>query len=116
MVKGKMISEIGRNLKIVFTIFFCKIYSSLRIPLVHESTEVRAATLRTIRHLTKTLEDVQSLNELHIPYLITRCLDIELDNKVERLQVLKLARHLNFVARGLDFPLMLLRSIVAIGK
>ena len=43
-------------------------------------------------------------------------LDIELDNKVERLQVLKLARHLNFVAQGLDFPLMLLRSIVAIGK
>ena len=111
-----MISDIGRNLKIVFTIFFYKIFSSLRIPLVHESTEVRAATLRTIRHLTKTLEDVQSLNDLHIPYLITRCLDIELDNKVERLQVLKLARHLNFVAQGLDFPLMLLRSIVAIGK
>ena len=58
-----------------------------------------------MRHLTKTKETLQNLNNLHIPYLITRCLDIELDNKVERLQALKLVRNLAFIShQSDDFP------------
>ena len=84
------------------------------MPLIHDSTEVRAATLRTMRHLTKTKNDLKQLNDLHIPYLVTRCLDLELDNKVERLQALKLARNLAYISLSSEedvFPLLLLRSI-----
>ena len=70
-----------------------------------------------MRHLTKTKETLQNLNNLHIPYLITRCLDIELDNKVERLQALKLVRNLAFISHQSDnFPVLLLRSVVAIAE
>ena len=89
-------------------------FFSLRVPLIHDSTEVRAATLRTMRHLTKTKNDLKQLNDLHIPYLVTRCLDLELDNKVERLQALKLARNLAYISLSSEedvFPLLLLRSI-----
>ena len=43
---------------------------SLRIPLVNESTEIRAATLRTIRHLTTTSEAARAISTLNIHYLI----------------------------------------------
>ena len=93
------------SFSVEFNLKFYIFHYSLRIPLVHESTEVRAATLRTMRHLTKTKETLQNLNNLHIPYLITRCLDIELDNKVERLQALKLVRNLAFIShQSDDFP------------
>ena len=67
-----------------------------------------------MRHLTKTKNDLKQLNDLHIPYLVTRCLDLELDNKVERLQALKLARNLAYISLSSEedvFPLLLLRSI-----
>ena len=92
---------------------------SLRIPLVHESTDVRAATIRTLRHLIKTSDDCQALVTFNMHYLIARCLDIELDNKVERIQALKLARSLFYQANnGQQYlpPLILLRSIVAIAE
>ena len=82
--------------------------------MIHDSTEVRAATLRTLRHLTKTKNDLKQLNDLHVPYLVTRCLDLELENKVERLQALKLARNLAYISLSSEedvFPLILLRSI-----
>ena len=82
---------------------------SLRIPLIHESTEVRAATLRTLRHLIKKSEDVQALETLNVHYLVTRCLDLELENKVERVQALKLARSAAFIDSGRHFPPALLR-------
>lgn len=88
----------------------------LRIPLVHESADVRAAALRSLRHLTKTLEDVEAILRLNIHYLITRCLDIELDNKVERIQALKLARSIALIGQGKLFPMILLRSIVSIAE
>ena len=45
-------------------------FFSLRIPLVNESTEIRAATLRTIRHLTTTNEAATAISILNIHYLI----------------------------------------------
>lgn len=53
---------------------------------------------------------------LNVHYLITRCLDIELDNKVERIQALKMARALAFIGQGQLFPMILLRSIVSIAE
>ena len=88
----------------------------LRIPLVHESSDVRAATIRTLRHLIKTSEDSQALVTFNMHYLIARCLDIELDNKVERIQALKLARNLLYQGQGQDLPMILLRSIVAVAE
>lgn len=88
----------------------------LRIPLINESTEIRAATLRTLRHLLRTSESAQAITTLNIHYLISRCLDIELDNKIERLQALKLCRSLAFVQQGQYFPMILLKSLVAIAE
>ena len=95
---------------------FNSFFFSLRIPLVNESTEIRAATLRTIRHLTTTSEAARAISILNIHYLISRCLDIELDNKIERLQALKLCRILTFLNQGQCFPMILLRSLVAIAE
>ena len=89
---------------------------SLRIPLVHESTEIRAATLRTLRHLTTTSEAAKAVTTLNIHYLISRCLDIELDNKIERLQALKICRNLALIQMGEFFPEILLRSLVSIAE
>ena len=45
----------------------------LRIPLVHESADIRAAALRTLRQLTKSMDDVEAMLSLNVHYLITRC-------------------------------------------
>ena len=53
---------------LLHTMFYT--FFSLRIPLVNESTEIRAATLRTIRHLTTTNEAATAISILNIHYLI----------------------------------------------
>ena len=45
---------------------------SLRIPLTHESPEVRAATLRALRKSVSEEEHVQTINRLNIQFLIAR--------------------------------------------
>ena len=44
----------------------------LRVPLIHESSEVRASTLRTIRLLVSEAEHVDLLYEINMHYLIVR--------------------------------------------
>ncbi len=88
----------------------------LRIPLVNESTEIRAATLRTLRLLIKTGEAARAITTLNIHYLVSRCLDIELDNKIERLQALKMCRCLAYTDQGEHFPMILIKSLVAIAE
>ena len=82
------------------------------------SPDVRAGTLRAVRYLVRSLLDVMALSSvqvmlliqnicnnvlgiwccrmkvifLQLPLLLTRTLDLDLDNKGERLQGVKLAR------------------------
>jgi len=45
---------------------------SLRVALVHEASQVRAAALRAVRYLLKDEKDVRILNKLRYPCLISR--------------------------------------------
>ena len=73
---------------------------------------MRAGTLRAVRYLVRSLLDVMALSSvqvmltglniksivsyvLQLPLLLTRTLDLDLDNKGERLQGVKLARRSN---------------------
>ena len=85
----------------------------LRIPLVHESSEIRASTLKTIRLLLSEYEDVNIIQEINLHHLIVRSLDIDLDNKLERIQALKLVRKCAQLGSK-DFPLCLARAVVAL--
>ena len=74
---------------------------------------MRAGTLRAVRYLVRSLLDVMALSSvqvmltglniksivsyvLQLPLLLTRTLDLDLDNKGERLQGVKLARRSNY--------------------
>ncbi|XP_050686343.1 rapamycin-insensitive companion of mTOR-like isoform X3 [Eriocheir sinensis] len=91
--------------------YFCL----LRCCLVQSGKEVRAGGLRLLRYLIFTKEDVQALNTVNVMPLIIRCMDISLDNQVERVQALRLARRLLMVAPDL-FPVALARCLVAIAR
>lgn len=58
--------------------------------MVHEFTQVRAGVLRVIRHLLKTSRDLQMFNDLQLPHLLCRSMDVVIDNEEERVQALKL--------------------------
>ena len=85
----------------------------LRVPLVHESSDVRASTLRTIRLLLTETEHVHLIYQINLHHLVIRSLDIDLDNKIERIQALKLIRRCTQIG-SLVLPLSLVRAIVAL--
>lgn len=58
--------------------------------MVHEFTQVRAGVLRALRYTLKTSRDIQIFNELQLPLLLCRSIDIAIDNEEERVQALKL--------------------------
>lgn len=66
----------------------------LSASLVHQFTQIRAASLRAIRHLIRLPQDVVAFNELQLPHLVCRSFDVVLDNEEERMQVIKLVRKL----------------------
>lgn len=60
--------------------------------LLSDSSDVRAAGLRAIRHCIKKPEDITSLVRLRLTILICRSLELLLDNESERLQALRIIR------------------------
>lgn len=64
---------------------------------MHDFTQVRAGVLRLIRYVLKTTRDVQIYNELQIPQLVCRSIDIILDNEEERVQAFKLVSYSTFL-------------------
>lgn len=56
----------------------------------HEFTQTRAGVLRTLRYTLKTSRDIQIFNELQLPQLLCRSIEIGVDNEEERVQAFKL--------------------------
>ena len=91
------------------------IFYSLRVSLFHESVEVRAAGFRAMRYLLKNEEAVESLYKINLHYMIARSLDIDFNNKSERIQCLRLVRKLLSLKPN-SMPSCLARSVVAIAR
>lgn len=89
------------------------VHSSLRLSLFHDSAEVRASTLRAIRYFLRSKKAVASLYELNMHHLIARSMDFVLDNQQERIQALRLIRHILAVDPNI-FSIALGRCLSAI--
>lgn len=95
------------KLSLLLTIFFFSsshIFFSLSSNLVHNFTQIRAGTLRSMRYLLRTPSDLQIFNNLQIPLLVCRSLDILLKNEEERTQALKLIRKMLVISPELLSP------------
>jgi len=85
----------------------------LRIPLTCTSGDVRAGTLRALRYLVRSQLDVMAVTSVNMHLLIARTLDLDLDNRPERVQAVRLARKL-LVFGSSCFPASLVKCLLAI--
>ncbi|KAM7147671.1 rapamycin-insensitive companion of mTOR isoform 7-T13 [Molossus nigricans] len=87
----------------------------LRLALLNEAKEVRAAGLRALRYLIQDSSILQTVLKLKVDYLIARCIDIQQSNEVERTQALRLVRKMITVNASL-FPSSVANSLIAVGN
>nr|XP_020511696.1 rapamycin-insensitive companion of mTOR-like [Labrus bergylta] len=87
----------------------------LRLALLNEAKEVRAAGLRALRHLIRDSGVLEKVLRLQVDYLIARCIDIQQSNEVERTQAVRLARKMISVNAQL-FPSSLTNALIAVGN
>ncbi|XP_030647088.1 rapamycin-insensitive companion of mTOR isoform X2 [Chanos chanos] len=87
----------------------------LRVALLNEAKEVRAAGLRCLRYLIRDSTVLQKALQLQVDYLIARCIDIQQSNEVERTQALRLVRKMITVNAQL-FPCSVVNSLIAVGN
>nr|XP_006000410.1 PREDICTED: rapamycin-insensitive companion of mTOR [Latimeria chalumnae] len=87
----------------------------LRLALLNEAKEVRAAGLRALRYLVRDSSILQKVLRLKVDYLIARCIDIQQSNEVERTQALRLVRKMITVNASL-FPSSIANSLIAVGN
>ncbi|XP_028851215.1 rapamycin-insensitive companion of mTOR-like isoform X2 [Denticeps clupeoides] len=87
----------------------------LRLALLNEAKEVRAAGLRALRYLMKDSSILQLILRLQVDYLIARCIDIKQSNEVERTQALRLVRKM-ITVNALLFPSSVTNSLIAVGN
>lgn len=83
--------------------------------LLDEAYDVRAAGLRAMRHLIMNEETARAFINSKQVHLVVRSLDINLDNKMERLQSLRLLRHLIAVLPS-EVPVSAARALVAVAR
>lgn len=96
-------------------LFLISYFSSVSANLTHQFTQIRAASLRVIRHLIHTPKDILIFNGLQLPILVCRSLDILLRNEEERVQSLKLIRRMLAISPDIISPMMV-RCLVALGE
>uniref|UniRef100_A0A8B9ZIU1 Rapamycin-insensitive companion of mTOR n=1 Tax=Anas platyrhynchos TaxID=8839 RepID=A0A8B9ZIU1_ANAPL len=87
----------------------------LRLALLNEAKEVRAAGLRALRYLIRDSSILQKVLKLKVDYLIARCIDIQQSNEVETTQALRLVRKMITVNASL-FPSSITNSLIAVGN
>ncbi|XP_024946921.1 rapamycin-insensitive companion of mTOR [Cephus cinctus] len=85
----------------------------LRVGLVQEATQVRAAALRVVRYMLKKEQDIVMMNKLQYPYLVARSMDVNLRNEMERIQALRLVRRILLLSPK-HFSPALARSLVSL--
>ncbi|XP_010875023.2 rapamycin-insensitive companion of mTOR isoform X2 [Esox lucius] len=86
----------------------------LRLALLNEAKEVRAAGLRALRYLIRDSSVLQKVLRLQVDYLISRCIDIQQSNEGERTQALRLVRKM-ITVNALLFPSSVTNSLIAVG-
>ncbi|XP_034824961.1 rapamycin-insensitive companion of mTOR [Maniola hyperantus] len=79
-----------------------ELMTCIRISLIDESMVIRAAALRVLRYLIKTETDVATFNNLKLPYLVIRSMDLMLRNEEERAQALKVVRRVIAVVGAVE--------------
>ncbi|XP_018100001.1 rapamycin-insensitive companion of mTOR [Xenopus laevis] len=110
----KLLCNVGHNEeKLGF--MYEDIIICLRLALLNEAKEVRAAGLRALRYLIRDSSILQKVLTLKVDYLIARCIDIQQSNEVERTQALRLVRKMITVNASL-FPSSLTNSLIAVGN
>ncbi|XP_012265528.2 rapamycin-insensitive companion of mTOR [Athalia rosae] len=90
-----------------------ELFCCLRIGLVNEATQVRAAALRAVRYMLRREQDIIALNKLQYPYLVARSMDLNLRNEIERIQALRLVRRILLLAPK-HFSPALARSLISL--
>ncbi|XP_055367761.1 rapamycin-insensitive companion of mTOR-like isoform X1 [Betta splendens] len=86
----------------------------LRLALLNEAKEVRAAGLRALRYLIRDTSVLQKVLGLQVDYLIARCIDIQQSNEGERTQALRLVRKI-ITVNAMLFPTSIANSLIAVG-
>ncbi|CAG5123187.1 unnamed protein product [Candidula unifasciata] len=109
----KLIKHVGYDQSLGVSIL--DIVTCLQIGLLNEAKQVRTASLRVLRYLLPYEETLDTLLNLHFDYLIARCLDVSLDNEIERIHAVKLMRQI-IKTSPFKFPSSLLYALVAIGN
>ncbi|XP_043502898.1 rapamycin-insensitive companion of mTOR isoform X2 [Polistes fuscatus] len=89
------------------------LFCCMRVGLVHEATQVRAAALRAVRYMLKKEQDVIAINKLQYPYFVARSMDVNLRNEMERVQALRLVRRILALAPK-HFSPVLARSLISL--
>ncbi|KAH9523714.1 hypothetical protein Btru_040714 [Bulinus truncatus] len=109
----KLIKHVGYSTELGIPLI--DILSCLGISLLNDAKQVRTATLRVLRYLLPYNETLDIFLQLHLDFLVARCLDVSLDNEIERIHAIKLMRHVIKLS-PLKFPKSLLYVLVAIGN
>lgn len=78
-----------------------KFHYSLSASLGHQVTNVRAGSLRAIRYILKSIDDLQTFNDMQLTHLLCRSLDVLVEYEEERVQALKLVRILDVFEKEL---------------
>ncbi|XP_073322353.1 rapamycin-insensitive companion of mTOR-like isoform X1 [Pagrus major] len=86
----------------------------LRLALLNEAKEVRAAGLRSLRYLIRDTVVLQKVLRLQVDYLVARCIDIQQSNEGERTQALRLVRKI-ITVNAMLFPTSIANSLIAVG-
>ncbi|XP_022531667.2 rapamycin-insensitive companion of mTOR [Astyanax mexicanus] len=110
----KLLCNIGHSEE-KFGFTYDEIIICLRLALLNEAKEVRAAGLRAFRYLIKDAAILQKVLRFQVDYLISRCIDIQQSNEVERTQALRLVRKMITVNAQL-FPSSITNSLIAVGN
>ncbi|XP_039875242.1 rapamycin-insensitive companion of mTOR-like isoform X2 [Simochromis diagramma] len=109
----KLLCSIGhREENFGFT--YEEIIICLRLALLNEAKEVRAAGLRALRYLIRDTSILQKVLRLQVDYLIARCIDIQQSNEGERTQALRLVRKI-ITVNAMLFPTSIANSLIAVG-
>ncbi|XP_017272783.1 rapamycin-insensitive companion of mTOR isoform X2 [Kryptolebias marmoratus] len=109
----KLLCSIGhREENFGFT--YEEIIICLRLALLNEAKEVRAAGLRALRYLIRDTGVLQKVLRLQVDYLIARCIDIQQSNEGERTQALRLVRKI-ITVNAMLFPTSVANSLIAVG-